>query len=68
MNTIPMNLRGMVAHGDKRDRVLGFPTANIAGPIPAIAHGVHAPQPGSPGTRGCGPRSPRTAHGRHSTG
>jgi len=42
MNAIPMDLRGIVVSGDKRGRVLGFPTANIAGPIPAMAHGVFA--------------------------
>ena len=37
-------LRGLVAHGDKRGRTLGFPTANLV-PDPALvypAHGVYA--------------------------
>ena len=38
----PFQLRGPVAHGDKRGRTLGFPTANLV-PDPALicpAHGV----------------------------
>jgi riboflavin kinase/FMN adenylyltransferase len=40
----PFQLRGAVAHGDKRGRTLGFPTANLE-PDPALvypAHGVYA--------------------------
>jgi riboflavin kinase/FMN adenylyltransferase len=40
----PFELRGTVAHGDKRGRTLGFPTANLV-PDPALvcpAHGVYA--------------------------
>ena len=40
----PFQLRGPVAHGDKRGRTLGFPTANLE-PDPALvypAHGVYA--------------------------
>jgi riboflavin kinase/FMN adenylyltransferase len=40
----PFQLRGPVAHGDKRGRTLGFPTANLV-PDPALvypAHGVYA--------------------------
>ena len=40
----PFQLRGLVAHGDKRGRTLGFPTANLV-PDPALvypAHGVYA--------------------------
>jgi riboflavin kinase/FMN adenylyltransferase len=40
----PFQLRGPVAHGDKRGRALGFPTANLV-PDPALvypAHGVYA--------------------------
>jgi riboflavin kinase / FMN adenylyltransferase len=40
----PFQLRGTVAHGDKRGRALGFPTANIV-PDPALVypgHGVYA--------------------------
>jgi riboflavin kinase / FMN adenylyltransferase len=40
----PFQLRGNVAHGDKRGRSLGFPTANIV-PDPALVypgHGVYA--------------------------
>ena len=41
---MPFQLRGTVAHGDKRGRTLGFPTANLI-PDPALvcpAHGVYA--------------------------
>src|SRR3954468_14238192 len=40
----PFELRGTVAHGDKRGRTLGFPTANLV-PDPAHAvpdHGIYA--------------------------
>ncbi len=40
----PFQLRGVVAHGDKRGRTLGFPTANLV-PDPALVcpgHGVYA--------------------------
>jgi riboflavin kinase/FMN adenylyltransferase len=40
----PFQLRGIVAHGDKRGRALGFPTANIV-PDPSLVypgHGVYA--------------------------
>ena len=40
----PFQLRGLVAHGDKRGRTLGFPTANLV-PDPALVypgHGVYA--------------------------
>jgi riboflavin kinase / FMN adenylyltransferase len=40
----PFQLRGTVAHGDKRGRTLGFPTANLV-PDPALiypGHGVYA--------------------------
>jgi riboflavin kinase/FMN adenylyltransferase len=40
----PFELRGPVAHGDKRGRALGFPTANLV-PDPALVypgHGVYA--------------------------
>lgn len=42
MNTLPIRLRGVVAHGDKRGRVLGFPTANINGDLPGMEYGVYA--------------------------
>lgn len=41
MTTLPMDLRGTVAHGDKRGRVLGFPTANLNAAVP-LAYGVYA--------------------------
>jgi len=44
MTTFPMTLRGTVAHGDKRGRALGFPTANINGALPGLAYGVYASQ------------------------
>jgi riboflavin kinase/FMN adenylyltransferase len=40
----PFEMRGTVAHGDKRGRVLGFPTANLV-PDPRLVvpgHGVYA--------------------------
>jgi riboflavin kinase/FMN adenylyltransferase len=40
----PFGMRGIVAHGDKRGRTLGFPTANLV-PDPALAvpdHGIYA--------------------------
>lgn len=43
MTTLPIDLRGIVAHGDKRGRVLGFPTANLNGAAP-LAYGVYASQ------------------------
>jgi riboflavin kinase/FMN adenylyltransferase len=42
MNQLPMNLHGIVAHGDKRGRVLGFPTANLNSEIQGMAYGVYA--------------------------
>jgi len=41
-HSLPMKLRGTVAHGDKRGRVLGFPTANINAGIPNMEFGVYA--------------------------
>jgi riboflavin kinase/FMN adenylyltransferase len=43
VTTFPFDLRGTVAHGDKRGRTLGFPTANLNGAAP-LAHGVYASQ------------------------
>lgn len=43
MTTFPMDLRGTVAHGDKRGRTLGFPTANLNGGVP-LPYGVYASQ------------------------
>lgn len=43
MTTLPMDLRGTVAHGDKRGRILGFPTANLNSKAP-LAYGVYASQ------------------------
>ena len=40
----PFEARGIVAHGDKRGRTLGYPTANLV-PDPALAvpdHGIYA--------------------------
>jgi riboflavin kinase/FMN adenylyltransferase len=40
----PFQMRGIVAHGDKRGRTLGFPTANLV-PDPALVvpgHGIYA--------------------------
>jgi riboflavin kinase/FMN adenylyltransferase len=41
---VPFQMRGIVAHGDKRGRTLGFPTANLV-PDPALVvpgHGIYA--------------------------
>lgn len=38
-----LTLKGIVAHGDKRGRVLGFPTANLNAAAP-MAYGVYASQ------------------------
>ncbi|ACA16683.1 riboflavin biosynthesis protein RibF [Methylobacterium sp. 4-46] len=35
-------VEGEVRHGDKRGRVLGFPTANLALPACGLAHGIYA--------------------------
>jgi riboflavin kinase/FMN adenylyltransferase len=40
----PFQIRGIVAHGDKRGRILGYPTANLV-PEPSLiypGHGVYA--------------------------
>jgi riboflavin kinase/FMN adenylyltransferase len=40
----PFQMRGTVAHGDKRGRTLGFPTANLV-PDPALSvpdHGIYS--------------------------
>jgi riboflavin kinase/FMN adenylyltransferase len=42
MTKLPMSLRGTVAHGDKRGRVLGFPTANLNTGLSDISYGVYA--------------------------
>ena len=47
----PFGMRGIVAHGDKRGRTLGFPTANLV-PDPALAvpdHGIYAARATVPG-------------------
>jgi riboflavin kinase/FMN adenylyltransferase len=47
----PFGMRGIVAHGDKRGRTLGFPTANLV-PDPAHAvpdHGIYACRAAVPG-------------------
>src|SRR4051812_22357443 len=47
----PFGMRGLVAHGDKRGRTLGFPTANLV-PDPRLAvpdHGVYACRATVPG-------------------
>jgi riboflavin kinase/FMN adenylyltransferase len=43
MTELPTKIRGKVAHGNKRGRVLGFPTANLNGAAP-LAYGVYASQ------------------------
>jgi riboflavin kinase/FMN adenylyltransferase len=42
MSELPMTFHGTVAHGDKRGRVLGFPTANLNSSLPDVAYGVYA--------------------------
>ena len=47
----PFGMRGIVAHGDKRGRTLGFPTANLV-PDPALAvpdHGIYGCRAAVPG-------------------
>jgi riboflavin kinase/FMN adenylyltransferase len=47
----PFGMRGIVAHGDKRGRTLGFPTANLV-PDPRLAvpdHGIYACRAAVPG-------------------
>jgi riboflavin kinase/FMN adenylyltransferase len=47
----PFETRGIVAHGDKRGRTLGYPTANLV-PDPALAvpdHGIYACRARVPG-------------------
>jgi riboflavin kinase/FMN adenylyltransferase len=47
----PFGMRGIVQHGDKRGRTLGFPTANLV-PDPALAvpdHGIYAARASVPG-------------------
>jgi riboflavin kinase / FMN adenylyltransferase len=47
----PFGMRGTVAHGDKRGRTLGFPTANLV-PDPRLAvpdHGIYACRASVPG-------------------
>jgi riboflavin kinase/FMN adenylyltransferase len=47
----PFGMRGIVAHGDKRGRTLGFPTANLV-PDPRLAvpdHGIYACRARVPG-------------------
>jgi riboflavin kinase/FMN adenylyltransferase len=47
----PFGMRGIVAHGDKRGRALGFPTANLV-PDPSLAvpdHGIYACHASVPG-------------------
>jgi riboflavin kinase/FMN adenylyltransferase len=47
---LPVSLRGTVSHGDKRGRVLGFPTANLNGETPcAMDYGVYASTTRIPG-------------------
>lgn len=42
MTNLPVTLRGTVAHGDKRGRALGFPTANLQCAAPDMTYGVYA--------------------------
>ena len=47
----PFGMRGEIAHGDKRGRTLGFPTANLV-PDPRLAvpdHGIYACRASVPG-------------------
>lgn len=49
MTELPTKIRGKVARGNKRGRVLGFPTANLNGAAP-LAYGVYASQTRIDGT------------------
>lgn len=49
MTDLQIKMRGKVAHGNKRGRVLGFPTANLNGTAP-LAYGVYASQTRIDGT------------------
>ncbi len=49
MTELPTKIRGKVAHGNKRGRVLGFPTANLNGAVP-LAYGVYASETRIDGT------------------
>ncbi|AUR01595.1 riboflavin kinase [Phaeobacter inhibens] len=41
--TLPFKVSGAVSHGDKRGRLLGFPTANlVSAQIVGLAYGVYA--------------------------
>ena len=65
----PHEVRGTVAHGDKRGRELGFPTANVAvpGDILLPADGIYAGW-FAPGRRHrCCPPPSRSAAGPRST-
>ena len=65
----PFGMRGIVAHGDKRGRTLGFPTANLV-PDPAHAvpdHGIYACRGVGPGPGGAGRRRSRSACARRSS-
>lgn len=42
MTTLPISFIGVVAHGDKRGRVLAFSTANINGKLTGMEYGVYA--------------------------
>ncbi|WP_127783695.1 riboflavin kinase [Rhodococcus sp. X156] len=41
-NAVVLDVEGVVEHGDKRGRLLGFPTANVAVPDHALSDGVWA--------------------------
>lgn len=51
----PLTVQGIVKHGDKRGRLLGFPTANLTDEMPSdLAFGVYASETrisGKPGLR-----------------
>lgn len=51
---LPLLVQGVVQHGDKRGRLMGFPTANQNGPLPQqLPFGVYASETRIPGRPGC---------------
>ncbi|MER2264410.1 bifunctional riboflavin kinase/FAD synthetase [Methylobacterium oxalidis] len=57
-------VQGVVGHGDKRGRTLGYPTANIALPDCGLAHGIYAVRVRLPDGR---PRPGVASYGRRPT-
>ena len=63
--TRPFAIEGVVEHGDKRGRAIGYPTANIPlGPYLRPRFGVYAVRGRLPGGAACWTASPISAPGR----